>query len=276
MAATPTPTNDAAVTSKTQADGVAPASAVASLVVDTNALIRRVRLDELAEKLYTVPEVLAEVRDSDTKNLVENLMVEAITVKEPSREARLAVDAQARKSGDLSALSHCDLQVMALTWQLHCEAKGIVMAAAEAAEPAVPAGREVKATFNNGPLGIAFAPWPTIGSITPGKQAASLSAFGGPNLAPGMVLTAVGGTSVVGMDPERSTVIFKAAKRPVELTFWAPPAPKVAAVAPKEAFKTGAWEAAAAAPAGHIEVPTKLPKAAPETRERRYLFFPGL
>jgi hypothetical protein len=34
------------------------AAAVESLVVDTNALIRRVRLDELAEKLYTVPEVV--------------------------------------------------------------------------------------------------------------------------------------------------------------------------------------------------------------------------
>ena len=101
------------------------APGVVRLVVDTNALIRRVRLDALASELYTVPSVLAEVKDDGTANLVEHMMPKEMAVKSPSPEAMAAVRAQAQKSGDLRSLSLCDMEVMALTWQLHCEATGV-------------------------------------------------------------------------------------------------------------------------------------------------------
>ena len=83
------------------------APGVVRLVVDTNALIRRVRLDALASELYTVPSVLAEVKDDGTANLVEHMMPKEMAVKSPSPEAMAAVRAQAQKSGDLRSLSLC-------------------------------------------------------------------------------------------------------------------------------------------------------------------------
>ena len=52
-----------------------------------------------------------------------------------------AVRTQAQKSGDLRSLSLCDMEVMALAWQLHCEATGTLMAPVKTAAAATPAGQ---------------------------------------------------------------------------------------------------------------------------------------
>lgn len=243
MSDTPAQPQAGAAAVSTVGEGNAAPQPVGKLVVDTNALIRRVRMDELAEQLYTVPEVLAEIRDSQTKDLVEHMMLQQMTVKEPSHEARLQVNAQARKSGDLSSLSHCDLQVMALTWQLHCEANGISMTPPASAQETgeIPGGKETRVVFQPGPLGIVFAPWPLIASISAGTQAAAQS-----ELRPGMALTAVGGTSVIGMDKEKAEAVFKSTPRPAEFSFWTPTSTPPAK-APESAFSTGAWGGARAA-----------------------------
>eukprot|EP01047_Picozoa_sp_COSAG01_P011002 COSAG01_NODE_477_length_16509_cov_38.684217_6_plen_96_part_00 len=66
---------------------------------------------------------------------------------------RGAVDAQARKSGDLSSLSHCDLQVMALTWQLHCEATGTQLSDLPTAEVSIAALRCIRGCPASGSCG---------------------------------------------------------------------------------------------------------------------------
>jgi hypothetical protein len=58
MSDTPAQPQAGAAAVSTVGEGNAAPQPVGKLVVDTNALIRRVRMDELAEQLYTVPEVL--------------------------------------------------------------------------------------------------------------------------------------------------------------------------------------------------------------------------
>ena len=120
------------------------------LVVDSGPLIKGVRLERFgAERYVTVPEVLGELRDSQARALLESLPFE-LELREPSDEAMkagalrspllapvvhsahkrscdaaLAVKDFARLTGDLPVLSTVDLRVLALTWMLEKECRGI-------------------------------------------------------------------------------------------------------------------------------------------------------
>ena len=56
------------------------------VVVDTGAIIRGIRLEQLGNELYTIPEVLQEVKDSKARHFLNSLPVPLLE-REPSAEA---------------------------------------------------------------------------------------------------------------------------------------------------------------------------------------------
>ena len=93
-------------------------------VVDSGPLIKGLRLDSIsADRYVTVPEVLNELRDRQTRHMLATLPVELET-REPSSEALDAVRRFAKLTGDLPALSAVDTRVLALAWMCEKEAKG--------------------------------------------------------------------------------------------------------------------------------------------------------
>ncbi|XP_055303672.1 RNA-binding protein NOB1 [Sitodiplosis mosellana] len=93
------------------------------LVVDTTAFINNVALQEHAEYLITVPEVVKEIKN---KRQLKRLCVLPydLVIDEPSPDAVKHVIAFAKKTGDYLSLSSADLKVIALTYQLECELVG--------------------------------------------------------------------------------------------------------------------------------------------------------
>ncbi|KAJ1455049.1 Nin one binding Zn-ribbon like-domain-containing protein [Pelagophyceae sp. CCMP2097] len=95
------------------------------LVLDANALIRgrATTLASIAREFVTVPEVLAEIRDPQSRAALNALPFELKT-REPSDAAMQFVVDFARKTGDLRALSIVDLKVLALTYMVEVEEAG--------------------------------------------------------------------------------------------------------------------------------------------------------
>eukprot|EP00171_Calliarthron_tuberculosum_P010491 IDg10491t1 len=73
---------------------------------------------------YTIPDVVAEVRDPNAK-LRLKLLEDLITVRMPSKEALAAVIEFAKVSGDYASLSVTDLRVIALAYMLEIEQNGV-------------------------------------------------------------------------------------------------------------------------------------------------------
>ncbi|XP_013781882.1 RNA-binding protein NOB1-like [Limulus polyphemus] len=96
---------------------------VAHLVVDSGPFIKNASLHELGEKLYTLPEVLGEIKDKHTKERLHSLPVE-LCFREPPSELIKLVSDFAKKSGDYPTLSAVDLRVLALTYLLEKEHVG--------------------------------------------------------------------------------------------------------------------------------------------------------
>lgn len=95
------------------------------LVLDAGALIRGhgLVLYKTAKKIITVPEVLAEIRDSKSRELLSKLPFE-IEERIPSQAAINFVAAFAKKTGDYAAISKTDLRLIALTHMLEIELNG--------------------------------------------------------------------------------------------------------------------------------------------------------
>ncbi|KAG0240792.1 Nin1 binding protein [Actinomortierella wolfii] len=96
-----------------------------SLVLDTSPFLRggASKLRTLAEKFYTIPEVLNEIRDRQARQDLALLPFD-IEVINPTEDSVRAVATFARKTGDLAVLSATDLRVLALTYQLEVAANG--------------------------------------------------------------------------------------------------------------------------------------------------------
>ena len=62
------------------------AAPVKHLVVDSAAFLKRVKIYEIGAKLFTVKEVVAEIRDAKSKQFLHTLPVE-VRLREPSAEA---------------------------------------------------------------------------------------------------------------------------------------------------------------------------------------------
>jgi RNA-binding protein NOB1 len=74
-----------------------------------------------AEDLYTVPAVIAEIRDPQARNRLETTVLPFLKVRSPSPVSIQTVSEFARKTGDFAVLSGPDLQVLALAYELECE-----------------------------------------------------------------------------------------------------------------------------------------------------------
>ncbi|XP_013588733.1 PREDICTED: uncharacterized protein LOC106297004 [Brassica oleracea var. oleracea] len=93
-------------------------------VVDANAVIDgRQSLTDFADKFVTVPEVLSEIRDSDSRRRLEFIPF-TIETMEPSPESLSKVIKFAKATGDLHTLSDVDLKLIALTYTLEAEVHG--------------------------------------------------------------------------------------------------------------------------------------------------------
>uniref|UniRef100_A0A224XNY1 RNA-binding protein NOB1 n=1 Tax=Panstrongylus lignarius TaxID=156445 RepID=A0A224XNY1_9HEMI len=97
---------------------------IENLVVDTTAFINNVQLQDIALNLFTIHEVIEEVR---CKRQYRNLVVLPydLQVKDVDAESVDFVTKFAKKTGDYSFLSATDIKLLALTYQLEKELVGI-------------------------------------------------------------------------------------------------------------------------------------------------------
>ncbi|KIL70250.1 hypothetical protein M378DRAFT_156329 [Amanita muscaria Koide BX008] len=92
------------------------------LVLDAGPLLALTPLRGLSEAYYTVPQVLAELKDKKARDHIEQLALLSgvkVIVKSPDPASISHVIQCSKKTGDYSVLSHPDLCVLALTYMLH-------------------------------------------------------------------------------------------------------------------------------------------------------------
>lgn len=90
------------------------------LVADSAAFLRNVDLQNLSDHIFTIKEVVGEIRDATTKQRLAVLPYE-LDFRSPSAESLQFVTEFSKKTGDYKALSAVDLRVLALTHQLEKE-----------------------------------------------------------------------------------------------------------------------------------------------------------
>ena len=77
-----------------------------------------------AERVYTTPAVLAEIRDPEARTRLETQWLPFITTRSPKAESVRRVTELARKTGDKEVLSGTDLGILGLAFELECELRG--------------------------------------------------------------------------------------------------------------------------------------------------------
>ena len=87
------------------------------LVVDSGGFICGSPLHDMSEKIYTVQDVISEIRDKDTRERLQCLPYE-LRIIEPFEEDIAFVKKFAATTGDLASLSTADIKVLALTCYL--------------------------------------------------------------------------------------------------------------------------------------------------------------
>ncbi|OBT81844.1 hypothetical protein VE02_09703 [Pseudogymnoascus sp. 03VT05] len=75
-------------------------------------------------ELYTVPHVLAEIRDVAARARLETTLLPFLKLRTPRPASIKAVSDFARRTGDLEVLSKPDVLVLALSYELECERNG--------------------------------------------------------------------------------------------------------------------------------------------------------
>ena len=109
-------------------------SRVKYLVVDSNAFINTVPLQDYSDNIVTVKDVVSEIRDSATRSRLQVLPYELI-FREPSQSSIKhskirtyyrycycsTVTEFSKKTGDYNSLSATDIRLIALAYQLECE-----------------------------------------------------------------------------------------------------------------------------------------------------------
>ena len=111
-AAPPPPThcNTANSQANTSAAGTLSVQRVRHLVVDAGAIIKQVPLHELADNLWTVPDVIGEIKDRRARHVLDSLP-KKLQQREPSAEALKFIVNFARKTGDFRSISDADIKV---------------------------------------------------------------------------------------------------------------------------------------------------------------------
>ncbi|KAG8702314.1 Nin1 binding protein, partial [Ceratobasidium sp. 394] len=101
-------------------------SGVLTLVLDAGPLLSLHPLRGLAERYVTVPQVIAELKDSRVREHLERLELSSgvkLEVLDPDVASLAKVTAFSKRTGDYSVLSIADLRVLALTYSLHEKAQ---------------------------------------------------------------------------------------------------------------------------------------------------------
>ncbi|KAG8437509.1 hypothetical protein GDO86_008277 [Hymenochirus boettgeri] len=96
---------------------------VQHVVTDSGAFLRNATLQDIGINIYTVRDVVSEIRDKETKRRLAVLPYE-LTFKEPSPENIQRITEFSKKTGDYASLSATDIKVLALTYQLEVEHAG--------------------------------------------------------------------------------------------------------------------------------------------------------
>ncbi|KAJ3219984.1 Nin1 binding protein [Dinochytrium kinnereticum] len=94
------------------------------IVVDANALIKGLDLTTLNADCYTIPDVIAEVRDKQSQEALLRRK-DQLKTRIPNEEAFQKVVAFSKKTGDFATLSVTDLKVLALAYMLEKEQNGV-------------------------------------------------------------------------------------------------------------------------------------------------------
>ncbi|XP_011380894.1 RNA-binding protein NOB1 isoform X1 [Pteropus medius] len=103
---------------------------VEHVVADAGAFLRDAALQDIGKNIYTIRDVVSEIRDKATRRRLAVLPYE-LRFKEPFPEyVRLGEDLClvtefSKKTGDYPSLSATDIQVLALTYQLEAEFVGV-------------------------------------------------------------------------------------------------------------------------------------------------------
>lgn len=87
------------------------------LVVDSGGFLKNADIQGMGEKIYSIKEVVTEIRDKATRQRLSFLPYEII-FKQPSPESIKKVADASKKTGDYPSLSAVDMKVLAMTYEL--------------------------------------------------------------------------------------------------------------------------------------------------------------
>ncbi|XP_070575800.1 LOW QUALITY PROTEIN: RNA-binding protein NOB1-like [Ptychodera flava] len=90
---------------------------VVHVVVDSAAFIKNADVQNIAENVYTIQDVVSEIRDAATRKRLAVLPYD-LQFRQPSPESIATVTEFAKKTGDYPSLSAVDVRVMALAYHL--------------------------------------------------------------------------------------------------------------------------------------------------------------
>jgi len=93
------------------------------LVVDSGGFIKNVPIQEIANRVVTLHEVIQEIRDKPTRQRLQVLPYE-LEFRKASPAGLKVVTEFSKKTGDYASLSSTDLQVLAVTYDLEIERLG--------------------------------------------------------------------------------------------------------------------------------------------------------
>ncbi|XP_027137032.1 RNA-binding protein NOB1 [Larimichthys crocea] len=96
---------------------------VEHVVADAGAFLKKAPLQEIGRNIYTLRDVVDEIRDKPTRRSLSFLPYE-LKFKEPHPEHVRLVTDFSKKTGDYPSLSATDIKVLALTYQLELEHVG--------------------------------------------------------------------------------------------------------------------------------------------------------
>ncbi|KAG7473528.1 hypothetical protein MATL_G00096790 [Megalops atlanticus] len=99
------------------------AAMVEHVVADAGAFLKKAQLQEFGKNIYTLKEVVDEIRDKQTRRSLAFLPFK-LNFKEPFPEHVRFVTEFSKKTGDYPSLSATDIKVLALTYQLEAENVG--------------------------------------------------------------------------------------------------------------------------------------------------------
>uniref|UniRef100_A0A8C8DPT0 RNA-binding protein NOB1 n=1 Tax=Oryzias sinensis TaxID=183150 RepID=A0A8C8DPT0_9TELE len=96
---------------------------VEHVVADAGAFLKRAPLQEIGANIYTLRDVVDEIRDKETRRSLAVLPYQ-LHFREPHPEHVRHVTEFSKKTGDYPSLSATDIRVLALTYQLQLEHEG--------------------------------------------------------------------------------------------------------------------------------------------------------